>query len=148
MVDARSGRRLQMIAADRAMHERPDMPTIDACRRNRLFGTDDALIARQHAGGPETALVNAGHELEPALGQAKPLVKRLQPPFKLGRSDDFVGQRVAERFETNVAILHRVGVPFPEEDAEFKDGPSRSTAHQDQPSGWLARRKAVQVFYL
>ena len=68
---------------------------------------DSMLIAAgPRARREEPPLADAGHQLQPALGQPQPLVERREPAFELRRRDDFVRQRVPKRFQTNAAKMH------------------------------------------
>ena len=107
VMHAAGGGRLQKVAADRAVNERAEIPRIDAAGLDRPAGRFDADRARPRAGRKEPPLADARHQLQPALGQPQPLVERREPLLELGRRDDFVRQRVAERFQANAAKMHR-----------------------------------------
>ena len=106
MMDAAGGGRFEAIAADRAVNQRPDMSPIETRREQGLFGRLDALFARPHRRRPKSPLGDARHQFEPALGQPEPLVERRQLGLDLRRRDDFLRQRVRDRFKTNVFVTH------------------------------------------
>ena len=53
------------------------------------------------------ALANAAHQLQPAFGQTQARVERFKPPLDVVAGDDFVRQRIAERFEADMLVVHR-----------------------------------------
>jgi hypothetical protein len=88
------------------VYQRAKVTTVDAARIDcpvRRLNTD---AAGPGAGRKKAPLADAGHQLQPSFRQPKPVVKRREPPLQLGRGHNFIGQRIAERFQTNAAEMH------------------------------------------
>ncbi len=107
MMHAAGGGRFDEVATDGSVDQGADLAFVDAGLANGLVGRLDALFAGTHPRRPETPLANARHQFQPPLGQAKPPVERRKSGLDLVRRDDLVGQRIGQRFNTNVLVSHR-----------------------------------------
>src|SRR3954465_12881492 len=107
---AASRRRLKLIAANRAMDEAAEFARVKPGRLNRFSAALDAFIARARATGPQPPLANAAHQLQATFGQLQPAIERLQSPLDFFARNNFVRDRIAKRFDTNVAVAHRFNI--------------------------------------
>ena len=95
-MDAAGGGGFEIVAADRAVHQGADVPRVEAAGGERAAAAFGADAADRDAGGKESPLADAGHQLQPARRQPQPLVGGRQPALQLVARDDFVRQDVAE----------------------------------------------------
>ena len=106
MVYAGGGGRFQVVAADGAMDQQPDLSAVQAGRLDGLLSTLDTLFAGQRPGAPEPPLADACHQFQPALGQTQSLIQRLQAAFDLVAAHDLLGQRVPQGFQADILVTH------------------------------------------
>jgi len=107
MMHTAGGCRFEIVPTDRSMYQSPDLTTVDARGTDRFLCAFGALLTRQCARRPETPLANAGHQLQPALRQPQPLVKRRKTVLDLLGGYNLLRQRITERFEADVGISHQ-----------------------------------------
>ena len=111
MMHAARRRRLQIIAADRTVHQRPDERWINSRRCDRPPAALDADLSGPRPARIEPPFANPGHQFQSPLRQPQPLVRRRQSPLELVGGDHLFRQRVAYAFKIDAAVTHegRVG---------------------------------------
>ena len=110
MVNAAGRGRLEIVAADRGVHQCADVAPVEA----RAIASASAALSTLFSlgsvpAGQNRALANAGHQFQPALGQPQPAIERLQTGLELVGRDDFVRQRVGQRSGKRFDISSCVG---------------------------------------
>src|SRR5437773_3888706 len=103
---ATSGSRFELVAADGAVNQAADLARINAGRLDRFASAFDAFFARSHAARPKPPLANSTHQLQATFWQPQTAIQRLQAAFDLVAGDGLVGNRIAERFDADVLVVH------------------------------------------
>src|SRR4051794_4159911 len=105
-MDAAGTRRLKLIAGDGAVNQAADFKRIDRGGLNRLATAGDAFFARPRAAGPQPPLADAAHQLQATLRQPQPAIEGREPPLDVVTADDFVRERISERFDADGPVAH------------------------------------------
>src|SRR4051794_2592084 len=103
-MDAAGGGRLELVAADGAVDQAADLLRVDCSSFDGVAAAHDALVAGLHSPRPEAPLADAAHQFQAAFGELQALIQGREAAFDVVAGDDFFGNRVAKRFEADVAI--------------------------------------------
>ena len=106
MMHGCGGRRFQLVATDRPMHERSEEFTIDTRGLDGSCGGFRTDGSRFGSWVEESSFANARHQFETAGRQPQAIVNGSQLPLDFVGRDDMRRKRMLERSDRDVLVAH------------------------------------------
>ena len=106
MVDATSGCWFQMVATNRSVDERSDLPAVDVSCSNCFISTSRADVAGDGAAVPKSPFPDPGNQFQSTYREFEPLVEWGKLGLDLCRGHDLFGQCITERLKADGVISH------------------------------------------